>query len=118
MKILFKREGKLVSLVGGDVVGYIVFKKPKDASGDRNIVIDYVYVKPAFRRKGIAEALVREVLKRNKHAVWVSLWTGKQSEIDCSWKLYKKIGFTQRVLQKDYYGDGVAVRMFTMRLRK
>jgi len=116
MNITLSKKGKLVAIVGAITVGYILYKNPKDASGDRNILIDYVYVKPAFRRKGIARALILEVLKRNKQAVWVSMWTGRQSEIDGSWKLYKKMGFTQQVIQKDYYEDGVAVRLFTMRL--
>ena len=101
---------------GHQELGYLKFSFPSDAAKDRNVVIDYIYVKPQYRRRGIATLLLGKFLGLYKNKVWVSLWTGRLAEKDGSWFLYKKLGFGQLAFQADYYAPGVGTRLFAKRL--
>ena len=114
IKILNKN--KIVAMEGGRRVGYLKFVYPGDSSGKRNLVIDYVYVKPQYRRKGIANKLIKFILKHFKNVVWISLWTSEEAEKDGSYGLYKKLGFKELAYQADYYKSGVGTHLFVKKL--
>jgi ribosomal protein S18 acetylase RimI-like enzyme len=122
MKIIHdKKLKKFIAYAKNKKVGYLKYTFPKDASaknGNRNVQIDYVYVDPAYRHQGIASKLMSCMLEFSKNMVWVSLWTGRQAEIDKSFGLYRKFGFQQKSVQKDYYEDGIALRLFVKRMVK
>ena len=102
-------------------IGYLKYNFPNDASaknGNRNVQIDYIYVSPAYRRQGIASKLMVAMLEFAKDMMWVSLWTGRQAEIDESFTLYRKFGFQQKVIQRDYYEKGIPLRLFVKRMSK
>lgn len=97
-------------------IGYLKFAYPNDSSKHRNIVIDYIYVKPLYRRKGIATQMIKFFLKKFDYIVWVSLWTGRQMEIDKSYNLYKKLNFKQIAYHADYYEKNLGARLFGKRI--
>jgi len=116
-----KKTKKLLAVLKTENIGYLKYSFPKDASakrGNRNIQIEYIYVKPAHRRKGIASKLISYILKFSKEMVWVSLWTGREVEINKTFNIYKKHGFKEKVICNDYYEDGVPTRLFTKKMRK
>ena len=122
MKIIHDNKSKkFITISNEKVIAYLKYSFPKDASaknGNRNIQIDYIFVNMAHRRKGLASKLLSHFLKFSKKIVWISLWTGKEAEINKTYSLYKKHGFQQKVIYKDYYEDGVATRLFVKRVSK
>ena len=109
-------KNRIIAVEEGKRVGYLKFTHPGDSSGKRNLVIDYVYIKPEHRRKGIANKLIKFILKHFKNKVWISLWTSEEAEKDKSYSLYKKIGFKELAYQADYYKKGVGTHLFVKRL--
>lgn len=117
MKIIFDDQTmKIACLYKDKKVGYLKFTYPKDISGKRNITIEYIYVNPRFRRKKMATRMIEFFLKKFSGVVWVSLWTGKQMEINKFYGLFKKLGFKQIAFQADYYEDGIGTRLFVKKL--
>lgn len=99
-------------------IGYLKYAHPKDSSASRNVVFEYVYVNPAFRRRGLATELLQYAMDNFKDAIWISLWTGRQSEIDKSHIFYKNAGFQEIAYQADYYEDGIGTRLYVKRMNK
>jgi ribosomal protein S18 acetylase RimI-like enzyme len=122
MQIIHNSKTKKFNAIFNDkIIGYLKYSFPKDASaknGNRNIQIDYVFVNIAHRRKGLASKLLAHFLKFAKNMVWISLWTGKEAEINKTYSLYKKHGFQQKVVYNDYYEDGIPTRLFVKRILK
>ena len=100
------------------IFGYATFHHPEDYSGKRNLEIDFIYVPPKFRRKGIATQLLNFLMEKYKKVTWISLWTSIDSEKDESWRLYEKLGFKQLAYQEDYYKKGWGTRLFVKRMAK
>lgn len=112
---------KFTAILNKKVIGYLKYSFPKDASaknGNRNIQIDYIFINITHRRKGLASNLMSHFLKFSKGLVWVSLWTGKEAEINKTYGLYKKHGFQQKAMYKDYYENGIPTRLFVKRMSK
>lgn len=110
---------KFIAILDGKNIGYLKYNFPKDASvknGNRNVQIDYIYVNVAHRRKNLASKLLSHFLKFSNGMVWISLWTGREAEINKTYGLYKKHGFKQEVVCNDYYEDGVPTRLFVKRM--
>lgn len=119
MQIKFQTKNKMVAIEKGKTVGYLTFDYPHDASGKRNINLNFVYVSPKYRRKGLATKMINLFIAKFKNkVVWMSCWTGINSEKDASWSLYKKLGFKEVVYTKDYYENGVGTRLFVKRFKK
>ncbi len=115
MEIRFLNKKRIAAIENGKTVGYLRFYHPKErdtVGSKRNIVIDYMFVKPECRRKGIATKMLQFFLRHFKKVVWVTLWTGKQSENDKSYVLYKKLGFKKLAYQSDYYQKGMGTHLF------
>jgi ribosomal protein S18 acetylase RimI-like enzyme len=120
MDIIIKHyevNGRLIVYLDNESIGYLEYKFPDDYGEHRNVEIKYVQVIPTMRRKGIATKLINHFLEYSKDKVWVSLWTGRESEIDKTYGLYEKLGFEQKMIYEDYYEDGVPTRLFTRRNR-
>ena len=95
-------------------VGYLDFIYNGDESKGRNVEIQMIYTNPEHRRQGIARTLL-EILKTKIDAVWFTLWTGKQCEIDGSYKLYSELEFEEVTKLDDYYATGIPARLFRWR---
>lgn len=118
MITFYLTKNKIIAKHGNIRLGYLHFSRPNDISRDRNITIDYIYVKPAYRRKGIATQMIKFFLAKFKNIVWISLWTSRQMEIDKSYNLYKKLKFKQIAYQCDYYEKNIGTRLFVKRVLK
>ncbi|MFA5934686.1 MAG: GNAT family N-acetyltransferase [Candidatus Paceibacterota bacterium] len=101
-------------------IGYLKFQYPDDSSGKRNIGMNYIFIKPEYRRQGLAKKILAFALSyfKKNGIVWISFWTGKEIEQNKAYSLYEKVGFEEFAYQKDYYEKGVGVRLFVKRLNK
>ncbi|HDJ25963.1 MAG TPA: GNAT family N-acetyltransferase [Candidatus Bathyarchaeota archaeon] len=92
--------GILVAEAGGELVGFVLFAERESAlkSPYRRAVIYDLYVKPEWRRKGVATRLMGAALERLKakgiDLVTVSVAASNQ----VAFKLYKKLGFQEFML--------------------
>jgi ribosomal protein S18 acetylase RimI-like enzyme len=118
MKIKFLDKNKIVALEGDKKIGYLTFKHPNDLTPKRNMEMVYIYVKPKFRLQGIATKMLRFFLNHFKDVVWVSIWTGRQMEVDKGFDLYRKLGFKEQCFQADYYEKGIGTRLFAKRISR
>jgi len=80
------------------IIGYIMFWAVKDEVQINNIAVD-----ASFRRHGIAESMVRNVLEsvRNSDAAFVSLEVRFSNA--AARALYAKLGFRPISIRKNYY---------------
>jgi ribosomal protein S18 acetylase RimI-like enzyme len=106
------KVGRIEALSGVQVVGYILFGYAKDLSKNRNIEIEYIYVKPTCRGRGIASEMIRFLIRKHPNAVWINLWTGRSIEEHQGTSLYVRNGFKLLAYQKDWYADGIGVSLF------
>ena len=88
----------LVALEGDRVAGYVGSQTVLDETDMMNIAVH-----PDFRRRGIAqalvEALIRELSERGSHKLTLEVRVSNENAIS----LYKKLGFVQVGLRKNYY---------------
>lgn len=81
------------------------------------IVIDIleihrVVVSKNFRRQGVAQALIEEVIKKHPHCLELQLEVRSDNHPAIS--LYKKMGFIQNGVRKHYYKDGMDALQMTL----
>jgi ribosomal protein S18 acetylase RimI-like enzyme len=116
MKITFK-PNKITAKEKNKIIGYLNFSYCNDASKKRNLSIEYIFVDPTCRRMGIGTKLIESLFtKYEKKIVWISLWTGLESEKNKYWSIYEKLGFKQIAYQEDYYQKGIATRLFVKKI--
>ncbi len=108
-------DRKFVAFLDDLFVGDLKYKFSDDLGRRRNVEIKYIHVIPAMRRKGIATKLIKHFLEYTMDRVWISLWTGKESEVNKTYSLYEKCGFEQKTICEDYYAPGIPTRLFTKR---
>lgn len=88
----------LVAEEDGVVAGYVGSQTVMDESDMMNVAVH-----PDYRRKGIAEALVAELVealkKRESHCLTLEVRVSNEP----AKALYEKLGFTQVGLRKNYY---------------
>ena len=88
----------LVAEVDGKVAGYIGSQTVMDESDMMNVAVH-----PDHRRKGVAEALVLELVetlkKRESHCLTLEVRASNEP----AKALYEKLGFAQVGLRKNYY---------------
>lgn len=103
---LFKcRNLFLVYEEEGVVVGYIVFWYILDEAEIADIAVS-----PEYRKRGIAEKLIRRCIEERQEVRIIHLEVGSDNLSAVS--LYKKFGFCVNGEIKDYYGQGKnALRM-------
>jgi ribosomal protein S18 acetylase RimI-like enzyme len=114
---LEKHKKRVVARHQRKLIGYLAFEYPNDLSEKRNVNILEIYVQPQLRRLGIATKLLEYFLQYfKKTIVWVSLWTGKQIEIQKGLKLYTRLGFKSLAYQEDYYAKNVGTHLYGKKL--
>ena len=88
----------LVALDGDRVAGYVGSQTVLDESDMMNIAVD-----PRYRRQGIAQALVEELVKclarKESRCLTLEVRASNAGAI----ALYEKLGFVQVGLRKNYY---------------
>lgn len=88
----------LVAEEDGVVAGYVGSQTVMDESDMMNVAVH-----PDYRRKGISEALVAELVealkKRESHCLTLEVRASNEP----AKALYEKLGFTQVGLRKNYY---------------
>jgi ribosomal-protein-alanine N-acetyltransferase len=88
----------LVAVEGDKVAGYVGSQSVMSESDMMNVAVH-----PDFRRKGVAEKLVLELVaalaKKDNHCLTLEVRASNVSAIS----LYEKLGFAQVGLRKNYY---------------
>lgn len=99
----------LVALDGDTVAGYIGSQSVLGEADMMNVA-----VAPAYRRQGIAEALILELIRRLKAQEVHSLTLEVRASNDPAKALYEKLGFSQVGRRPNYYAhpreDGLILR--------
>ena len=92
----------LVALDGDRVAGYVGSQTVLDESDMMNIAVD-----PQYRRQGIAQALVEELVKclarKGSRCLTLEVRASNAGAI----ALYRKLGFVQVGLRKNYYRNPI-----------
>ena len=88
----------LVAVESGQVVGYVGSQTVIDATDMMNIAVH-----PDFRRKGIAQKLVEQLVDELKQRQSMSLMLEVRASNFGAQALYDKLGFVQVGLRKNYY---------------
>ena len=92
---------KYIAYIDKELVGYIYYSLIFD-----RLAIDYIFVKEDKRRKGIATELFNYLLKYNL-PITLEVNTKNIKAIN----LYKKIGFKEVSIRKNYYGEDDGILM-------
>lgn len=88
----------LTAVEGERVTGYIGSQTVMDETDMMNVAVH-----PDFRRRGIAEALVNELVARLKSRESRSLTLEVRASNSSAITLYEKLGFSQIGRRKNYY---------------
>ncbi|MBV4359627.1 GNAT family N-acetyltransferase [Pinibacter aurantiacus] len=90
----------LLAFVNGEVAGCIALQAilphyHLSAAANRNAYCEMkrMYVKPAFRKHGIGNVLVEELLKEAKQLGYTHMWLDTLSRMQAAINLYKRHGF-------------------------
>jgi len=103
----------LVAEEGGKVVGYVIGLVRKWGEGH----VVSLAVHPEYRRKGVATALMKELLRRfNDKGVRAARLEVRVSN-EAAIKLYEKLGFKKVGIIKRYYADGEDAYLMVVQLR-
>ncbi len=94
-KFLELKFNKIIVAQNVDILGFCAF------SDEGIIHIKKIAVHPNYRRKGVGEALLNEVLKYKKD-VYLEVRISNEPAI----KLYEKLGFRRITTLKSYYSNG------------
>ena len=87
-----------VAVEDGAVAGYLVLSSVLDEGN-----IDNVAVAPEYRRRGIADALVADAVRRAKEAELAFLTREVRASNDPAIRLYEKHGFREVGRRRNYY---------------
>lgn len=86
-----------VAEIDNEIIGYILVKVILDEAEILSLAI-----KTSFRRKGIASALLKDVILKLKDIVKICYLEVRISNTEAI-NLYKKLGFKEYGIRKDYY---------------
>jgi len=92
------REKFTVALDGDALMGHIVLSMVLDEGS-----IDNVAVSPAYRRRGVADALVRDAIVRGRDMGLAFITLEVRAGNDPAIALYRKHGFVEVGRRKNYY---------------
>jgi [ribosomal protein S18]-alanine N-acetyltransferase len=84
-----------VAIADGQTAGYLVARTLCEGESE---ILDLA-VAPEFRRRGVARALLQELLARPDHSFFLEVRASNSAAI----KLYKSFGFQEVAVRKDYY---------------
>jgi ribosomal-protein-alanine N-acetyltransferase len=88
----------LVFTTGGEIAGYIVAWRVEGELHIANLAVH-----PGRRRAGIADTLLRHVLKTEADASWIGLEVRASNAPARA--LYRRFGFREAGIRKGYYAD-------------
>ncbi len=86
-----------VAEIDNEIIGYIVVKVILDEAEILSLA-----TKPSFRRKGVASALLKDVIFKIKDIAKICYLEVRISNIETI-NLYRKFGFKEYGIRKDYY---------------
>lgn len=92
------RDRFTVALAGETLVGHIVLSAVLDEGS-----IDNVAVSPEYRRRGVADALVRDAIARGRDMGLAFITLEVRAGNDPAIALYRKHGFVEVGRRKNYY---------------
>ena len=88
----------LIAVSDDQVIGYIGSQSVMGESDMMNVAVD-----PAWRRRGVAEALINELINglriRKNHCLTLEVRVSNDAAV----RLYNKLGFIKVGLRKNYY---------------
>ena len=88
----------LVAIEDDQLVGYVGSQTVLDGSDMMNIAVD-----PTYRRRGIAEALIQELIAQLKVRKSICLLLEVRASNGSAIALYEKLGFEQVGRRRNYY---------------
>jgi ribosomal protein S18 acetylase RimI-like enzyme len=100
---LIKEDSRqvLVADVGGELVGYLLYRRDQKPALEMKHKMSYIhdlYVRPGFRRRGVGRSLLQACLDDLRTAgprqVRLNVWTKNEDAI----RLYRKMGFADHLL--------------------
>lgn len=98
-----QREFSLgVKIVDGQVLGFILFLHDY---ADHFTHLVKIVVAPDFQRQGIGLALFSAFMNKGP-VIWKKIYLEVESSNLAAYTLYKKLGFEELRLLKDFYGQG------------
>lgn len=80
------------------VMGYLVLSTVLDEGSIDNVAVD-----PAFRRRGVGDALVADAIRRGREQALAFLTLEVRSGNEAALRLYEKHGFVPVGRRKNYY---------------
>ena len=94
-----REAGKITAAVqDGAVLGYIVFSAVLDEGS-----VDDIAVAPAHRRRGVADALLRDAAQRARENGLREIWLEVRASNAPAAALYEKHGFAEVGRRRNYY---------------
>lgn len=100
---ILSMNNTLVADSNGEILGYIVISKIQN-----EINIDNIAVRPDMRQKGIGSSLLEFVIKENPNSIFfLEVRPSNTPAIN----LYKKFGFKEMYIRKNYYINEDAIIM-------
>lgn len=103
----------LVIVHNGDPSGFVLYRRAADEAE-----VITIGMRPAFRRKGLARALVQEMEKNLKAQGTAQLFLEVAPSNDAARALYRRSGFHEAGRRKDYYQRAGGTREDALVLRK
>lgn len=94
-------EPVLVAEVDGAVAGYATYGRYRPKTGYRYSVENSVYVHNDFHRRGIARALMLELIERAKAAGLHVMIAGIEAGNEASIALHRQLGFDEPVIVRE-----------------
>ncbi len=88
----------IIAAAHGGVAGFLQFRRVSD----NEIEILQLFTVPSYRRRGIAGALLRELLDRH---TGTAVFLEVRASNTAARQLYESAGFTTAGIRKSYYSD-------------
>lgn len=91
----------------GQIIGILLFSLENDT-------LSFIAVHPAFRGKGVASGMIREMKKKIpvNHDIWVTTFRAGDKKGEAARLLYKKMGFVEDELVEEF---GYPCQKFVLR---
>lgn len=92
----------IVYLVDNTIQGFLKYSLIYE-----NLEIDYIYVSKEYRGRNIATEMIKHIENENVQNISLEVNETNKEAI----KLYKKNGFVEKSVKKNYYGSASAILM-------
>jgi GNAT superfamily N-acetyltransferase len=93
-----------------EFIGYAIASGEKNRNYD---ILEYLYISPEYRNKGIGTALVKEILTNNNKDLVLYVEPEKNHLLDFYSRLgFKNKGFEERIVAIDSFGNPVMTKKY------